>query len=357
MEQTPNPEVKTQHSKLIITCAPESGADALREVRHAGSPVRLLAWLDAGVALLSTPDAAALAEALVAAPPVFVRHLAPAEGEVPLAGHTGDIDAITAAVGAADWLPDELQGPYAVQVRLSSQGRFPYTRYAVAEPLRQLLARHGTEDVRRPQQVLAVYCTPGRAYLGLWPVARCLSDWPGGERHFARTPTQVSRSEFKLLEALEVFRLELPAPGRALDLGAAPGGWTRLLVERGFTVVAVDPADLDPRVARLAQVHYWRGHAAQFIATHTEQFDIIVNDMRVDARDSARLMLRAAQRLRPGGLALITLKLPQTAGAQVYRQAYRLLESAYTVIGARQLFHNRSEVTLALVRAERAGPA
>src|SRR5207245_5904296 len=101
-----------------------------------------------------------------------------------------------------------------------------------------------------PQIVVSVLCTPEKAYLGISTVEENLSDWPGGMRHFAQTPEQISRSEFKLLEALEVFGVTLPSGGRALDLGAAPGGWTRLLLEAGLRVVAVDPANLDPRLAR-----------------------------------------------------------------------------------------------------------
>lgn len=343
-------------SHLIATCAPEAANVALDELRRQSRPVTLATWLDAGVALLSTPNPPALADALAAYPPVFVRHLAPADLVLPLSGHIDDIGMLTAVVRAAlpAMLADQacdLGAPYAVQVRLSRQAAPPYTRYAVAEPLRALLARYSAEDVRHPQLILSVYCAPTQAYIGLWPSARCLSDWPGGEHRFARTPEQVSRAEFKLLEALAVWKLALPGQGHALDLGAAPGGWTRILVQAGLAAVAVDPADLDARVLRLPQVQHWRGYAADYIAHSTTLFDVLVNDMRMDARDSARLMVRAAACLRPGGLAIMTLKLPQAHGAAVYRQAHQVLAQAYTVVGARQLFHNRSEVTVVLRRA------
>ena len=44
----------------------------------------------------------------------------------------------------------------------------------------------------------------------------------------------------------------------ALDCGAAPGGWTKLLSRCGCFVFAVDPAQLAPAVAALPTVEHWR---------------------------------------------------------------------------------------------------
>jgi 23S rRNA (uridine2552-2'-O)-methyltransferase len=57
-----------------------------------------------------------------------------------------------------------------------------------------------------------------------------------------------SRAAFKLLQLDEKFRLLRPGI-RAVDLGAAPGGWTQILVERakgGGAVVGIDILDMDP---------------------------------------------------------------------------------------------------------------
>jgi 23S rRNA (uridine2552-2'-O)-methyltransferase len=55
-----------------------------------------------------------------------------------------------------------------------------------------------------------------------------------------------SRAAFKLLELDEKFHLIRPGV-RVLDLGAAPGGWTQVAVERGAqSVLAVDLLPMDP---------------------------------------------------------------------------------------------------------------
>ncbi len=165
-------------------------------------------------------------------------------------------------------------------------------------------------------------------------------------RRFAREDGQISRAEFKLLEALEVFQLVLPPRGVALDLGASPGGWTRVLRQLGQYVTAVDPGALDPRLAGDPQVRHKRMTAEEFLRSEPEAFDLIVNDMRMDARDSARLMGSYAPLLRRHGYALMTLKLPESNQERILEHAFKLLRQSYRVEGARQLFHNRSEVTV-----------
>jgi 23S rRNA (cytidine2498-2'-O)-methyltransferase len=238
---------------------------------------------------------------------------------------------------------------FSVQTRLLGEQEWEFGPFdvnqAVAEAITE--ATGARLDVRQPAQVLSVVCMPDKGYMGLSDVEQNLSNWAGGARRFVREPGQISRSEFKLLEALELFAVPLPEGGRALDLGAAPGGWTRLLRARGLRVVAVDPAALDPRLAGDPGIRHVRATAQQYLPGR-ERFDLIVNDMRMDARDSARLMLDAAPCLQPEGHALMTLKLPAEAPEQVMHQALALLARRYRILGARQLFHNRSEVTVAL---------
>jgi len=62
-----------------------------------------------------------------------------------------------------------------------------------------------------------------------------------------------SRAAFKLLELDEKCQL-LRAGMRVIDLGAAPGGWTQVAVQRGASVVALDLLAIEPiRGATLLQ--------------------------------------------------------------------------------------------------------
>jgi 23S rRNA (cytidine2498-2'-O)-methyltransferase len=334
--------------QLILSCDPASGSAAWHEIGAASPGARLLEWLAPGIGHVASRSGwDALAARLRAQPPVFCRHVCPVQARVLLAQGVADLDRLAAA--CEPFVPRlRAAEAFSVQTRLLGNG-WPYARYDVNVRLAERFTARGIPlDVRRPQQVLSVVLAPGQGYLGLSRAADNLSDWAGGERRFKREAGQVSRAEFKLLEAIELFALHLPAGGTALDLGAAPGGWTRVLRQHGMQVVAVDPAALDPRVASDPGVKHVRETAQHYLLGADRAFDVLLNDMRMDARDSARVVVEASQNLEPDGWALLTLKLPENRMAQVTAAALDLLRARYQVIGARQLFHNRSEITVAL---------
>ncbi|MBN1246546.1 MAG: 50S rRNA methyltransferase [Anaerolineae bacterium] len=312
----------------------------------------LLQWLspDIGWVALSV-SWVALAGRLRETPPIFCRHICPVHATVPLTQTAADVDLLVeTAAGFTDDLAAEQ--PFSVQTRFLGEG-WSVGPYDVNTPAAAALARGGAPlDVRNPVQVLSIVATPQMGYLGLSLAADNLSDWAGGARRFRQEKGQISRAEFKLLEALEVFDLDVAGARTALDLGAAPGGWTRVLRQRGVRVVAVDPAALDPRLEDDDGIRHVRQLAEDFLPSAEGIFDIIVNDIRMDARDSARLMGRAVEHLHPRGWGLITLKLPKRDFVSPLQTALEMLGRTYEIIGARQLFHNRSEVTVAVQRKE-----
>jgi 23S rRNA (cytidine2498-2'-O)-methyltransferase len=172
-----------------------------------------------------------------------------------------------------------------------------------------------------------------------------VSPWPGGAPAFPPDPNRINRAECKLLEALETFRIQLCPRHRALDLGASPGGWTRILVLHGLTVTAVDPQPLLPEMFFHPSVTHVPLTAEAMLEDCPEQFDFIANDMVLAAQDSARLMVAYAKHLRPGGMAIMTLKLPLRDRCRVMDHCFRILRKAYRIPRVRQLYYNRSEVT------------
>jgi 23S rRNA (cytidine2498-2'-O)-methyltransferase len=313
-----------------------------------------------GIVLCSTPDTMVLLNRAAKEHPIFVRHLAPAQTIVDLANDEQDIGRIATAIAA---LPTFLQLErgihFAVQARLvqtdKSQGERPYTSGRLNQMLAEAFAEEtgAVEDIKKPQVVVSLLCTMDKAYIGISTAEENLSAWPGGARHFAQTPEQISRAEFKFLEALESFGLTLPEHGHVLDLGAAPGGWTRLLLEAGLQVVAVDPARMDPRIERHLRMEHHRIYAERYLEEALRRrykFDAIVNDMRMDARDAARLLVEAAPCLHRDGFILSAFKLPHATREinplATLREGMRILQRSYAIVQARQLFHNRQEVTV-----------
>ncbi|WP_238163998.1 SAM-dependent methyltransferase [Kribbella pittospori] len=213
--------------------------------------------------------------------------------------------------------------------------------------LEQALTERGVSVTRSGQDVV-VSCFVGRraVLLGVNRRADSLSDWPGGRMRLARAEERVSRSEFKLEEAIATFGLELPPGGKAVDLGASPGGWTRILRLHGQEVWSVDPGSLDQRLQRDRGIHHAATTAGRFFAENRVRFDVVVNDMRMDQVMSARMMVDAAAHLRRGGLAIVTLKGGGKNPLDGARRGIDVLRQQYDVLHARQLHHNRNEITV-----------
>lgn len=342
-------------TQVILTANADSDDLAMREVRQVDSAAHIRAELAPGVLLVETASGfGALAAQWRTQPPIFVRHVCPVQVTLQLAvGREADLATVCQAVEAGLSARIDPKHPFSVQTRILAEN-FPLKPFDLNTPLADLIREKtgAPLDVRAPAQALSLvvarYADSIKAFLGVSAVADNLSDWAGGVRRFARMDEQVSRSEFKLLEALEVFGIDLPARGIALDLGAAPGGWTRTLRERSLYVTAIDPAELAPGLLNDKGIRYRRTTAENYLANDPDQFDMIVNDMRMDARDSARLMCAYVRVLRPGGFAIMTLKLPEHEREPFIDHAFNILHMAYTIAGARQLFHNRSEITVYL---------
>jgi 23S rRNA (cytidine2498-2'-O)-methyltransferase len=277
--------------------------------------------------------------------PIFLRHLFPVDEEAPLSGDAAATAASMArfATARADRLGGEA---VAVQVRKSPDSPFPFSsaegRDAIAPTLRELGAEVVARDAR---WILSVYATKGSLYLGLSEPADNLSDWPGGAVRFRREDGLISRAAFKLLEAERTFDLPLDRFRRALDLGAAPGGWTSVLLDRGVQVTAVDPAELSPSLAGRSGLRHLRINAAE-LDLKPDSFDLLVCDMSWDPRHTCRILEELAPALVPGGSAIVTLKLMYRKPLQTIAELTAEYERFWEIRRVKQLFHNREEVTI-----------
>ena len=168
------------------------------------------------------------------------------------------------------------------------------------------------------------------------------------KRKYAPGTRPLNRAELKLREALEAFGIEPGAAWRALDVGAAPGGWTKVLAETVAEVVAVDPAALDPAVAALPNVRHLRCRAEGLDSQDVGPVDLLVNDMNIAGADSAAVMCSLADLLGDGAPALMTVKFTSGRWRRLLKDATGRLAERYDVVATRRLPHNRNETTLFL---------
>lgn len=297
-----------------------------------------------------------LTEAFQAQHPTFVQHLAPVRARVRLHGDAGDVTRISSAVDKTQPLDRRLT--FAVQCRKAEctiagpYGEAPYGTRDVEVRVGSHLEGTGlTVDRDCPDQVVSVLLSGPHAFVGVSKVDENLAVNADEHRRRSMRSGIVSRAQHKLEEAIDMFQIPVGEAMRVLDLGAAPGGWTALLLEAGATVVAVDPGALSPAVAAHPRVSQLRCRIEEVSSTG-RPFGLIVNDMSLDPTESAALMCRSARTLESGGHAVMTTKLPSLRVHTHIRDAIRILQHAYHVVEVRHLFHNRQEVTAHLVRRD-----
>jgi len=362
---------------LIVTAHQEFIDAAFDELKRFNKQLLYGELLAPDILLCTLPwdtqphDLTSLTRQVIQQRPIFVRHLAPVQAVIHLSNSENDLGELALAIANLPTFSLLERGQrFAVQTRLlqtdmeavrAASNKHSYSSGHVNQLLAEAIAEEtgAVESIKKPQVVVSLLCTMEKAYLGISPTTDNLSDWPGGARHFAHLPEQISRAEFKLLEALEVFGVTLPSQGLALDLGAAPGGWTRMLLEAGMQVVAVDPAKLDVRLLRQPRLDNYRGYAEDYLEEalkRRRKFNVIANDMRMDAREAARLLVQASACLLSDGFIISVLKLPHETSEidplKNLNEALRLLQRHFAIVEARQLFHNRQEVTVLTARPQ-----
>jgi 23S rRNA (cytidine2498-2'-O)-methyltransferase len=328
--------------RILFSVATDSFDLAVREIHEEfGTDVRIeRVSADLGVIVDNAPSAADLAQVCTHGPIIFIRHLTVElasfdRSEVPGAGALAEL-ILTA-------LPDAPPATLAVQTWTDGSG----TGGSLYNSLSEAFDARGIAVVRAGQPiVVSCFISQKSVLIGLNRLENSLSDWPGGRIRLGRSEDRVSRSEFKLEEALQTYSIELPPMGKALDLGASPGGWTRILRQQGMDVWAVDPGVLDPRIAADLRVHHVASTAGNFFRSNQERFDVVVNDMRMDPVLSARVMVDAVPHLQPDAVAIVTLKGGGKSPLDVARRGLQVLSKGYDVLHARQLHYNRREITV-----------
>lgn len=161
-----------------------------------------------------------------------------------------------------------------------------------------------------------------------------------------------SRSTLKLDEAFQVFvddPEEALRPGMtAVDLGAAPGGWTFQLVNRHIRTIAIDNGPIDPALLESGIVQHIRADGFRY--RPPKPVDWLVCDM---VEQPQRIAALVADWLEHGHCqrTVFNLKLPMKKRYEMVQTCRELLETALDRGGRRyrmafkQLYHDRAEIT------------
>ncbi|HEY1992007.1 MAG TPA: 23S rRNA (cytidine(2498)-2'-O)-methyltransferase RlmM [Gammaproteobacteria bacterium] len=176
----------------------------------------------------------------------------------------------------------------------------------------------------------------------------------GGILHLKLPREAPSRSTLKLEEALLTFlseaeREEALRPGlKAVDLGAAPGGWTWQMVKHSIRVTAVDNGPLQPSLLDSGIVEHRREDGFRFRPSKPVEWllcDMVEQPQRIAALMGDWLVRGDCRR------ALFNLKLPMKKRHEALQSCLGALEERLREAGSeyrllcKQLYHDREEVT------------
>jgi len=194
----------------------------------------------------------------------------------------------------------------------------------------------------------------------------------------------VNRAEYKLKEAVEAFGIDLSMHKIALDIGAAPGGWSHYLLQHGIKVVAVDNALLDYKkfigkkilvitnekeklllsnipnislhefgeeieIGEYDLIHLKTSVLDEHIAGLLDKlgkFDMLTIDTNTAPLESASIANRLAGFLANNAVLVMTIKLISKAFSKHIYEAVEELSKNYASVKVKKLPHNRQEVTL-----------
>jgi 23S rRNA (cytidine2498-2'-O)-methyltransferase len=244
--------------------------------------------------------------------------------------------------------PDFVRGRWAEPARAALLG-------PTSHPASQPSLVRGSAAVRPTDgdlvlDVIAV--EPQEWWFGLHTHSDSRSADPGGRPEIPMPAEAPSRAYIKLEEALRRTGAPLTAGQVAVEIGSAPGGASFALLERGLTVIGIDPGEMAPAVLR----HPRFKHIALPVArvareTLPERVDWLLLDMNVAPSVSLFSVDRLAHRLlgERGGLQglLLTVKLNEW---QLADEIPAMLEHVRAIgfreAYATQLAHQRQEILI-----------
>ncbi|GGW76047.1 23S rRNA (cytidine(2498)-2'-O)-methyltransferase RlmM [Alteromonas halophila] len=229
-------------------------------------------------------------------------------------------------------------------------------------PLRQTLRKHGLlskqENHAKPR--LHIFFTDfDNCHLGYSLPAEA-SEFAMGICRLRFPSDAPSRSTLKLEEALLSMLNDSQRQrvcrrsGRAVDLGACPGGWTYQLVQREMFVEAVDNGSIDETLMSTGQIEHFAADGFSY-RPQMGRVDLLVCDM-IEKPDRVADLMGDWLVRDWCDHAVFNLKLPMKKRFETVTQALDALHEKLRklhdtfYIRARHLYHDRDEVTVVVVR-------
>ena len=342
-----NEEIDIKTGNLFaITASINYINQALEEAREVDKELKILQNYDNGILLTATSmSKEAFTTALLNNKPVFIRHISSFDsvGEINESMTTQDI----ASMIMKHNIDIEKNSKVAVQIR-KVRGEYYFNPIDLKGEVDKLLIEIGAvAEIKEPDYIISVLLDGASCYMGISDSKLNVSTWSGGMIHYKKDDVDISRAKYKLIEAISTFKLDLSKVHTALDLGAAPGGWTSVLLEKEIAVTAVDIGNMDVRLNKYKNYTNIKGNISG-LDLPEQSFDLLTADISLNAKSTATMINKASRFLKNNGYAIVTVKLLGDKVRRSIKEVKEIYQEVFEIEGAKQLFHNRDEITLLL---------
>ncbi|MER2493734.1 23S rRNA (cytidine(2498)-2'-O)-methyltransferase RlmM [Catenovulum sediminis] len=221
-------------------------------------------------------------------------------------------------------------------------------------PLRNALRKQNIL-VTKSSEILHLFVFDSQNMLLGWSPLNNRSELHLGIKRLKFPSQAPSRSTLKLEEAFHHFipakewDTRLSGGLLAVDLGAAPGGWTWQLVNRGMMVSAIDNGPMNERLMDSGQVKHFKEDGFKF-SPYKRNVYWLVCDMVEKPKKVSALMVKW---IINGWCkeAIFNLKLPMKQRFQTVQEIIEDIEVSMYQAGkryqfsAKHLYHDREEIT------------
>lgn len=340
--------IETKVENLFaITASVNYINQALEEAREVDKELKILQNYDNGILLTATSMSKEdFAATLLNRKPVFIRHISAFDA-------VGHIDENMYTQEIASMIMNNINNNIeknrrvAVQIR-KVRGEYYFNPIDLKGEIDKLLVDLGAEaEIKEPDYIISILLDGPKCYIGMSHSSLNVSTWSGGMIHYKKDEVDISRAKYKLIEAISTFKLDLSGVHNALDLGAAPGGWTSVLLEKGVAVTAVDTLEMDVRLNKYNNYTNIKGNISG-LDLPEQSFDLLTADISLNPKSTATMINKASKFLKNNGYAIVTVKLMGDKVRRGIKEVKEIYQEVFSVEEAKQLFHNKDEVTLLL---------
>lgn len=195
-----------------------------------------------------------------------------------------------------------------------------------------------------------VLVDPSHWFFGTHQAQTWPTRWPAAVQPISPRYEPISRAYYKAAEAIAWSGFPMQPGDLVVEIGSAPGGACGRLLELGMQVIGVDPAEMDPRVAKHPKFRHLRARAGDLPRKtfRGAKWMLVDSNVRPEKTLVTVENIVANSRTDFRGL-LLTMKIGDYDALDLIQQWRSTIERWNPVsIDVRQLARNRVEVCFAV---------